>query len=663
MLNRMYGISALERSWLPKAGAFVLLCSSGLSPADAQQAPRRLSSQVARAIATTEEADAPELMPLPTLNQEATPTTRPYSGGVRAPINPNGGWTAEGRWVPVRRAQTVRVEPQVKRLPPVEEEIAPSVAASVAMDAFATPQTQYVPQASTPIEPMYAPEPQVQRLPPVEEEPQVQRLPPVEEPQVYGLPAMEEDLQVYRLPPVEEEPQVKRLPPVEETAEVSAYTPAQYSSVPSYTPPVNATPEYQPPSYETSTYTPPQHEDPLYDEAPIYAPVKSYSSSPETPPVYDPPTESGPSYSSESSSEGPLLTMPVENTGTEYAPTPVGARSTDSPYASHPVMPQAPKSYQAAAPPTRTLQQDRELQAVSARADVLVRRGFTTAGRGAIYSARADFTESLSMIAQAVDRQQKTDRHALALARGLRAINEAEQFQPLGSELGADIDVASLVTAHRTDILKGEISEEGTIEISLNEARDRYHAYAAEQLAIASANAPVASLALYGLGKARASQATERPTLQKIHFPAAMALYQASVQVDGQNFRAANELGVLAARLGRYEQALASLQQSVATAPTKESWRNLAIVHEQLGEQQLAQQALAEASQARTMNAPVGAHPALASSNVRWVSPQAFAQTGVPNITAQSVPERSAAAPAPQKAKSSLTDWLPWTKK
>ncbi len=349
------------------------------------------------------------------------------------------------------------------------------------------------------------------------------------------------------------------------------------------------------------------------------------------------------------------------------------------------VVPYATDGYRPTVNGAPTPSQQRELNAVSGRADMLVRRGFSMAGRGAAYSARADFTEAMSMIAQTLDRQQQTDRHTKALAAGLRAISEGEQFQPIGSQLAADIDIATLVASHRTPVLQRESTKDGDTSadvegVSLSEARDRYHEYASEQLAIAGGNLPVASLALYGLGKTRASQATERPTLQKIHFPAAMALYRAAARIDGKNFRATNELGVLAARLGQYEEARATLRQCIATAPTAESWRNLAVVHQRLGESDLARRAMMEASAARAMNTPAKAHPALVKSNVRWVPPKNFAQAGGQSFSGTARPASAAVMPpagsqpnavasntaasntAATKNSWSASKWLPWVK-
>ncbi|REJ69595.1 MAG: hypothetical protein DWQ31_03755 [Planctomycetota bacterium] len=307
----------------------------------------------------------------------------------------------------------------------------------------------------------------------------------------------------------------------------------------------------------------------------------------------------------------------------------------------------------------------REIDAVSARADALVRRGIAMAGRGAIYSARADFTEAISMIAEAMDRQEGSTRRAEALAAGMRAIHEAEQFQPIGSQLAADIDVATLVAGHRTGVLKDRVLDTAAPQVSLTEARQQYHRYAADQLSIAGSNVPVASLALYGLGKVRAVQAAQRPTLVKVHTPAAMTFYRAAANVDGRNFRATNELGVLVARQGNYEEARALLQQSAAANGSPTAWQNLAHVHERLGEVALAQQARLEASRSTFAQQRFAHHPALASSNVRLVTPQALAQAGAADIAQAQQPTAAAPVPGTRQAanESPLTSWLPWVQR
>ena len=567
MLDRLRGISTLEGSWLPKAGAVVLLWSTGpWASAEAQQVPRRLSPELTAAVIPAIHAVAdPVVKRLPPVVDDAAPSPKRLA---QAPspqyANPSIGWSTPGG--PTGTGADLRV----KRLPPVQTPVQNGVVRGGSMSLTSRPQP--------------SPELRVKRLPPVD---QVATLP------AYGLPT-------YPAP----------------------------QAAPSHEPAVLPTPAY-----------------PLPNASLIQRDVPSYAPRANMPPLQVQPA--------------PLQVQPEETSRYESSPLPITRPITVKPYVR--------ESIGGANDRLLTPRQTRELSAASARADALVRRGFSMAGRGAIYSARADFTEALSMIAQTVDRQQNSNRRVRALALGLRAINEAEQFQPIGSELGADLDVASIIASHRTDVLKGEISEAGTLTMTLSEARDRYHTYASEQLTIASGNVPVASLALYGLGKVRASQATERPTMQKIHFPAAMALYQAAALVDGQNFRATNELGVLSAKLGRHEEARSALQQSVSVSPTRETWRNLAVVHQQLGEAQLAQQAQSQADRTPAMNAPGNAHPVLANSNVRWVSPQAFARTGAANVAMQNTPAPTAQRPAADRqnasnAKSSVSKWLPWVK-
>ena len=81
-----------------------------------------------------------------------------------------------------------------------------------------------------------------------------------------------------------------------------------------------------------------------------------------------------------------------------------------------------------------------------------IRNGYALAERGALYAARQEFIQVLRMISRAKDAQSGTSQRSQALAAGLRALDEAEDFAPRGTQLEADLDVAIITSAHRTPV-------------------------------------------------------------------------------------------------------------------------------------------------------------------------------------------------------------------
>ena len=72
---------------------------------------------------------------------------------------------------------------------------------------------------------------------------------------------------------------------------------------------------------------------------------------------------------------------------------------------------------------------------------------------------------------------------------------------------------------------------------------------------------------------------------EKLDEGKAVVFYQSALIVDPQNFMAANELGVLLTRFGRWNDARNALEHAVAASGTPTSWRNLAVVCDRMGDQ------------------------------------------------------------------------------
>ena len=239
----------------------------------------------------------------------------------------------------------------------------------------------------------------------------------------------------------------------------------------------------------------------------------------------------------------------------------------------------------------------RAMRIISQQAAIHVRRGMSLASRNASYSARSEFIQALRLISQALDVANNSHEYTEALASGLRALEEADDFAPHGTQLEADLNLAAIVRSHRTPTLK-EVDPASLRPIF---ARQAYYNYAQRQLAHSVEGDRAGSMALYGLAKMRASLAQQQSERSTLELPKAMALYQAAMLVDGENYMASNELGVLLARYGQFESARSMFEHSISVQPQSATWHNLAVVYQQLG--QTAQVAMARRKQAELTQA------------------------------------------------------------
>lgn len=257
-----------------------------------------------------------------------------------------------------------------------------------------------------------------------------------------------------------------------------------------------------------------------------------------------------------------------------------------------------------------------------------VRRGVSLGDRGAFFSARAEFVAALRMITQALDTgsgptAESPHPHSRSLAQALRALDEAEEFFPQGNEVEAELDLGAIIESHETTVLKERQPRTSLV------AAQQYLDYVAQKLEECAAGDPVASRAVFGLGKAYRSSQQRGGDRQTLQVGRAMALHQAAFAIDPSNVMAVNELGVLHAEFGQWEQAKDAFLYCVKSQPDATSWKNLAAAHAQLNEHNLARLALQEAENAK----PSAAIVEPLSTNLVWVKPEEFQTFGGPRPT------------------------------
>ena len=280
-------------------------------------------------------------------------------------------------------------------------------------------------------------------------------------------------------------------------------------------------------------------------------------------------------------------------------------------------------------------------------------RGFRLAQRGALYAAQEEFVQVLRRAAQAKDAFEGGEARSRALAAGLRAIDEAEDFVPDGIQLEAELDVAIVASSHRTPVL-----DDIQREVTPHQAVVLYHNFAHEQLAYAVAGEQAGSMALYGLGKINARLAARND--EDIELTRnATTMYAAAYAARADNHLAANELGVMLCRSGSAAEAKYLFERTIDLAPTALAYHNLAVAQGKLG---MHTHAAANEQQSQRLAARERSTGAVSRrAGVEWVSPEDMARVAQPAPSgstayhaaspASAMPRNAVVGGAPQKSR------------
>ena len=247
-----------------------------------------------------------------------------------------------------------------------------------------------------------------------------------------------------------------------------------------------------------------------------------------------------------------------------------------------------------------------------------VELGFELIQRGAPYSARSRFIEAMRSISRSLDEQNGTHTHTAALRNALSAYEEASDFFPKSTRPDEDINNASVVSGHDTEVLRNADVQSMTSGQCVQE----YLAYAEQEFTKAFGQEEIASKALYGVGRLEWDTATTTTSSIQVRTYRSISLYQSALVVFDRNYAAANELGVLFARHGNYENAVAALRHCVALSPQPTAWQNLANLYRRLGRPEEARWAEVEASQSARLS--TGVPYAVARPSIEWVEPNEF---------------------------------------
>jgi polysaccharide biosynthesis/export protein len=257
---------------------------------------------------------------------------------------------------------------------------------------------------------------------------------------------------------------------------------------------------------------------------------------------------------------------------------------------------------------------------VATEAGKLTDDGLKLAGKGAVFSARAKFIGALELIADARDAKQQSQVHCRSLNAGLVALREADDFSHSDGATAAGSDPVALAAGHLTPLIKDAKPN----SVSRLQALQLYYSYATNQLAVAVAGVPEASMALYYLGRIQPYLGDSIDRTAVLAEPKAMAIEQAAVLADSQNYRAANELGVLLVNCGQLEPARKALAYSASLCRRPEVLQNLAIVYRRLGDEPGAASMLSLAKQEQRTSSVVSADAAAPKSLIYLVDHKTF---------------------------------------
>lgn len=224
----------------------------------------------------------------------------------------------------------------------------------------------------------------------------------------------------------------------------------------------------------------------------------------------------------------------------------------------------------------------------------LTQEALSLAAKGATYSARAQFIQVLELAATSLDVEHHTASHAQALASGLLALQEADDFQIGKTTFDPSPAVAVRLLDHRTPILW-----EAGAKTTRGAALERYYAYASRQLAQAVSGSSEGSAALFYLGRLQPFLSDGAARHDALVAARMIVWQRAALDAYAENYRAANELGVVYANSGQYEAAKDVLICSAIVGRRPETLSNLGVVLHKLGDQHKARAMFALADEQR----------------------------------------------------------------
>ena len=231
---------------------------------------------------------------------------------------------------------------------------------------------------------------------------------------------------------------------------------------------------------------------------------------------------------------------------------------------------------------------DPRMTAVNRDAGRMILHGRQLAERGAVYAARAEFIRALRTLAAAQDVVEATDLHDRAISSALLALREA-RFRDRAHRFRRQPQSAA---HHRwpPHACPARVGPRRTFPAGRATALPEL----CPRTIRAGCGRPThVVVVLYGLGRLAAMGADQDKSTSSVDKGQSMVCFQAALTANPQNFRAANELGVMMAETGRWDLARDLFIACLNVNPQPAAWANLTVAYERLGQPALAQRARA----------------------------------------------------------------------
>lgn len=215
---------------------------------------------------------------------------------------------------------------------------------------------------------------------------------------------------------------------------------------------------------------------------------------------------------------------------------------------------------------------------VEQRAKEHIEYGKSLARRGAVFAAKQEFIQALRLIADWHDMKSGTRTYTSKLAMAMQALTESDDFVSVDSEQQLQMDVRAILESHTSKL----IHPDDAAEMSPIHAMQTYYAFATDQMSQAVGKSPVASEALFSLGKMLTTAARFDISGKPMDRTKAMVMHHVALSADENNYMSSNELGVLMAGNGRWRQAAELFGESLKRRQTPTTWQNLARAHKEI---------------------------------------------------------------------------------
>ena len=306
------------------------------------------------------------------------------------------------------------------------------------------------------------------------------------------------------------------------------------------------------------------------------------------------------------------------------------------------------------------------MQTLGHRAAKHVNYGFALAARRAVFSAEAEFIRSLALIAESRDETTSTRQHTLALEAGWAAVDEANDFVPDDAQLRPELDVSMIIAGHRTPVMRG-LSREALEACTVIRIQQEYYSFAQDRLLQAVGHHSDASQAFYALARLQDAVCKGPGGKPRASGPRSLLLLRLALITDEQNYKAANEIGVLLTRYGMLAEARLALIHSLSLSERPQSLYNLSVVLERLGDHQAAAELR---SRSKDLNHGASLRASEIARNVYWTKPEEFdketvylaSQAGALNPS-RANPRIHTAATTRRGAEKVGFNWFPWKRR